>query len=185
MTVPLSELRALGPFSTILADPPWPYGNRSAVIFARGKRNPHPELITAAAHYETMSVEEIAALPVVDLAADNAHLYMWITTPWLAMDPRALAVVSAWGFRAKTIITWAKVKADGVTPSMRMGWYYRSATEHLVFATRGALRTCGPARPTWFPALRLPHSAKPETAYRLVEEQSPPPRLELFARSRM
>jgi N6-adenosine-specific RNA methylase IME4 len=93
----------------------------------------------------------------------------------------AFVVVKSWGFKQKTILTWTKVKKDGA-PSMKMGYYYRGATEHCLFCVRGKQRLIGPAAPTAIFASRLPHSVKPPEFYKLVEEQSPSPVLEMFAR---
>ena len=65
---------------------------------------------------------------------------------------------------------------------MKTGYYFRSATEHLLFAVRGILRLAGPCRPTAYLLPRQPHSVKPDFFYDLIEEQSPGPCLELFAR---
>ena len=134
--------------------------------------------VAAADHYDLMSVNGIKALHVRRFIEDDSHLYLWFTN---AFAVEAHEVARAWGFDPKTIITWVKVKEDD-TPSMKTGYYYRGATEHGLFAVRGSLRLHGPAHPTVFAALRLPHSRKPEYSYRMIEEQSPGPYLELFAR---
>ena len=93
-------------------------------------------------------------------------------------------VARAWGFEPKTIITWVKTHKDNPTKlSMKTGYWYRSATEHILFAVRGSLRLSGPAKPTAVLSPRLPHSVKPPWCYELIERQSPGPYLELFARA--
>lgn len=173
-------------YSTIVADPPWPYEapgkygntlehspNRDKTIAKEGAGS--------RARYGAMSIDDICALPVESVAAENAHLYLWTTNQFLV---EAHSVARAWGFRQSTVITWVKTRhADG-QPSMKMGYYYRSATEHCLFCVRGRLRLRGPARATAFLAPRGPHSKKPEAFFDMVEEQSPGQYLELFARQR-
>ena len=171
-------------FRTILADPPWPYRSSKAIVGNAGRG--HNRLssggnatqVAAMDHYNLLSLEEIKSLPVARFAEDDAHLYLWFTN---AFAVEAHEVARAWGFEPKTIITWVKVKADD-TPSMKTGYYYRGATEHILFSVRGSLRLQGPPYPTIFTARRLRHSQKPEESYLLIEEQSPGPYLELFAR---
>ena len=110
---------------------------------------------------------------------DDAHLYLWTTNAFMV---EAHALAEAWGFVQKTIITWTKIRQADGQPSMKMGYYYRGATEHCLFCVRGKLKLIGPAAPTAILSDRLPHSQKPEKFYRMVEEQSPGPYLELFAR---
>lgn len=127
----------------------------------------------AQAHYASMDLAAICALPVESLAEDDAHLWVWGVNGRL---DSAYEVARAWGFRPVTLLTWCK-KQPGV------GKYLRNNTEHCVFATRGA--AIFPEHvPTasWFVWPRAAHSAKPEAFYDLVEQVSPAPRVELFAR---
>jgi N6-adenosine-specific RNA methylase IME4 len=127
-----------------------------------------------------MTIDELKRLSVP--VADNAHLYLWTTNSFMV---QAHEIAEAWGFKPKTILTWVKVKkADATCASMKTGYYFRSATEHIVFAVRGSLRNTGPCRPTAFMLPREPHSVKPEFFFQLAEEQSPGPYLEMFARRR-
>lgn len=134
---------------------------------------------TAEAHYPTMEVSEIAALPVADLADDNAHLYMWVTNPVLTeqrTDRRPMEVVRAWGFEPKTLLTWVK-------PKWGMGFFYRGRTEHVVFAVRGRCPIAPELREAnVFEAPCGRHSEKPDAFMDMVERVSPGPYLELFAR---
>jgi len=173
-------------YATIVADPPWPYKapakygntlehrpNRDKTIAKEGAGS--------VVRYGAMSIRDICDIPVSELAEGNAHLYLWTTNQFLV---EAHQVAAAWGFRQSTVITWVKVRhADG-QPSMKMGYYYRSATEHCLFCVRGKRRLLGPARATAFMAPREPHSQKPESFFDMVEEQSPERYLELFARRR-
>lgn len=153
------------PYSTIVADPPWRY-ERSGVQGSVDEQ------------YSTLSGPEIAALPVAELAAPDAHLYLWVTVPKLWDSPNPAEICEAWGFTYKTMLTWVKGEKVG------LGWYHRVDTEHCVFATRGSAPIPGPLRQSnvlW--AARARHSAKPKAFGDLVEQVSPGPYVELFARA--
>ena len=172
----------LGTYSTVVADPPWPYeGGGPVGTGGRGagfvRQTPSP---SASASYDLLSIAQLCAMPVKDHVERNAHLYLWFTN---AFAEEAHVIARAWGFAPKTIITWVKTRdADGL-PSMKTGYYFRSATEHALFCVRGSL----PLRvdsgvATAFLHPRLPHSVKPPKFMALVEECSPPAYLEVFAR---
>lgn len=149
-----------GQFATIVADPPWRYGNTST----RG---------AAEDHYPTMSIEELCDLGIAtERAADLAHLYLWTTAGHL---PDAFRVVEAWGFTYKTYLVWVK-------PQMGMGNYFRVSTELVLFGVKGGMRTRDMATLNYFQARRGKHSAKPQKFYDLVAKASPGPYLEMFAR---
>lgn len=168
-------------YQTIVADPPWPYRQ------AGGPRSSTDHRPNAKAHDPSGSVAQYGAMTIPALcalrppAAADAHLYLWTTNAF--MD-EAHDVARAWGFTPKTICTWGKVQADGVTPSYRMGYYFRGATEHWIFAVRGRLRLRRKDLPTLFLWPRASHSVKPEPFYDVVEAASPGPYLEMFARRR-
>lgn len=163
-------------YQTIYADPPWPYEDRKGPTGLRKEPWKH---VGVEANYDTLPIAKIKALPVTNHVADNAHLYLWATNSFLV---EAHEIARAWGFTPKTVLTWAKVKKTDGTPSMKTGYYYRGASEHLLFAVRGRLRLAGPCRPTIYLLPREAHSVKPDRFYDLIEEQSPGPYLELFAR---
>lgn len=136
-------------------------------------------------HYRTMSMEEIAEIPVRSWAAESAHLYLWITNPRLYGNSRdsggrtitPLQIVEAWGFEYVTLLTWVKTGAPG------MGFYFRGATEHVVFAARNKCPIPAAKRESnVFTAPRGRHSEKPDAFYDLVERVSPGPYLEMFSR---
>jgi N6-adenosine-specific RNA methylase IME4 len=164
-------------YRTIVADPPWRYTN------AVGSGVGHGGKRSAEAHYPTMTTEEIAALPVSDLAHDQAHLYLWVTNPLITAQQRSVRgwltgpeIARAWGFEPKSLITWVK---PGVGP----GWYFRGATEHVIFAVRGDLQVPVERRErNVIHAPKRRHSEKPDAFYDLVERVSPGPYAELFAR---
>lgn len=154
-------------FSTIYADPPW--GESGGGRIKRG----------ADRHYPLMKTRDIAALPVSNLAHNDAHLYLWVTNNFL---PDGLRVMEAWGFRYVTAITWLKDGKPG------LGQYFRGLTEHCMFGVRGKVpyrikpnghRAQGV---TGFVAPRQEHSTKPEAMRSMIETVSPGPYLELFAR---
>lgn len=169
-------------YKTIVADPPWPYkspGKIGATLEHRPNRDKTLGAGNAGsrARYGAMKISELCAMPIP--SEDNAHLYLWFTN---AFAVEAHTIARAWGFKPKTILTYVKIKLDG-TPSMKMGYFFRGATEHILFAVRGSLRLqTKQALPTAYLWPRLPHSVKPEEFYALVEKASPPDYLELFAR---
>ncbi len=159
----LSELVRLGHrFSTIYADPPWPYENEAS----RG---------AAVRHYPTMALEAILAEPVAALAKNDAHLHLWTTNSFLA---QALQVMHAWGFTFKSCLIWIK-------PDLGLGNYWRVSHEFLLLGVRGNLRFLDRAQPSWVLAHRSVHSRKPGMVRLLIERVSPGPYLELYGREEL
>jgi N6-adenosine-specific RNA methylase IME4 len=179
LTAPLrSELepaplpRVVGGFSTVLADPPWRFSNRTGKVAPEHRRLDR---------YSTMSLEAIKALPIKDVAARNAHLYLWVPN---ALLPEGLDVMSAWGFRYVSNIIWAKRRKDGGPDGRGVGFYFRNVTEILLFGVKGTMRTLAPGRSqvNMIETRKREHSRKPDEQYDLIERCSPGPYLELFAR---
>ncbi len=185
-------------YQTLLADPPWPmadsggrtHSGRSEDYAAAGsgKRiDPDWWGRTTGARsklpYERMTVEAICALPVRELAAKDAHLYLWTTNRFLLDGYR---VVEAWGFKASTLLTWCKAPMG-----LGFGGAYCPTTEFCIYARRGSLKPLRRMDTTWF-AMKRPylktggpaHSAKPPAFIDVIETVSPGPYLELFARER-
>lgn len=161
-----------GPFSTIYADPPWRFQNRT------GKMAPeHLRLL----RYPTMTLEEILELPVGRLVAATAHLYLWVPN---ALVAEGLSVMKRWGFTYKTNLIWYKVRKDGGPDGRGVGFYFRNVTELLLFGVRGNMRTLEPGRTqvNLLTSRKREHSRKPDEAYEIIEACSPGPYLELFAR---
>jgi len=160
-------------FSTILADPPWQFQNRT------GKMAPEHKRLS---RYGTMNLEEIMALPVEQLADDPAHLYLWVPN---ALLPEGLRVMEAWGFQYKSNIVWHKIRKDGGPDGRGVGFYFRNVTELVLFGIRGKnARTLAPGRRqvNFLATQKREHSRKPDEFYPIVEACSPGPFLELFAR---
>jgi N6-adenosine-specific RNA methylase IME4 len=181
VTVDFSEMSP--PYSTIVADPPWQYAGGGPVGAGGAGVNNGATQVAAGDHYSTMTTDEIMAMPVADLAAANAHLYVWTTNSFMEDGHR---IARAWGFTPKTILTWAKVHQDDPQRvSMKTGYYFRGATEHVIFAVRGSLPLqTSEGLPTAYLWPRIgAHSVKPDAFGDLVEKASPGPYLELFARS--
>jgi N6-adenosine-specific RNA methylase IME4 len=180
-------------YATIYADPPWPeHGG------GKSKRG-------ADRHYPLMSVRKIKALPVGDLAAPDAHLWLWSTGNYLA---DAIDCARAWGFRYVTFRPWVKAdvyqsNSQGVRiltdvevfilegarqvalpQNPGLGQYMRCDAEILLFCVRGMpmMPKRKPRQTIYAPRGR--HSAKPACVRADIERMSPAPRLELFARER-
>lgn len=147
-------------YATILADPPWDVDQRGNY----GAIN----------HYNLMSLERIKAMPVADLAEENAHCWLWVTQGTLR---HGFDVLEAWGFAPKSVYVWAKLR-------LGLGNYLRGCTEYCLLGVRGKLPVKFKAQPNFgiFPI--QDHSHKPEEFTKIVERVSPGPYLELFARRR-
>lgn len=160
-------------YSVIVVDPPWSYGSDT------GRTR------TAEHHYQTLGnagkeinrktgegiKSIIDATPVLDWSAPDAHLYLWTTNPKL---PFAFDLLSAWGYEYKTTLTWLKTRADGGVHGGGMGWFFRGATEHVLFGVRGrkpipsSLR-----RPNVVLASPTEHSEKPVAFYEMLRQLYP------------
>lgn len=174
-------------FQCIVADPPWqvkagPNGGGYASGPVKMKKwNWRSEsLPTRQLAYPSLSVGEIAALPVADVAAPNAHLYLWTINAYVEA---AYQVARAWGFTPSTLLTWSKKPMGG-----GLGGCYGISTEHVLFCRRGTLRAKSRVAGTCFNWKREyvngapAHSRKPSAFLEMVETVSPGPYLELFAR---
>jgi N6-adenosine-specific RNA methylase IME4 len=160
-------------FSTVLADPPWRFINRTGKVAPEHRR---------LSRYDTMTVEDIAALPVAKLLKPTAHLYLWVPN---ALLPDGIKVLAAWGFEYKSNIIWHKLRKDGGSDGRGVGFYFRNVTELLLFGVRGKnARTLTPGRTqvNYIGTRKREHSRKPDEQYKLIEGCSPGPYLEMFAR---
>lgn len=162
-------------FKVILADPPWHYR-----FHVPGHHNRPQDL------YETMTADEIAAIPVAEWAAEGAVLALWTTWPQLV---EAMAVMAGWGFQYVTGLPWVKTTAAGI-PWRGTGVWFQGVTEPLLVGYRGKPGPKGKAmigllsgedRSFW--GLRRGHSKKPPEMHDYLE-QFDGPYLELFAREK-
>lgn len=160
-------------YRVIYADPPWPFENYSA----KGEsRNPNR-------HYDTMSIEQIKALPVGHLASRDAALFMWATDPLL---DKAIEVMAAWGFRYCTVaFTWAKRTRLDTGWHMGTGYYTRANPEICLLGMNGrvGLPKSRGVRQLVIEPVRQ-HSRKPERIAHDIERMFDGSYLELFARQR-
>jgi N6-adenosine-specific RNA methylase IME4 len=169
--IPLPRTR--GGFACIVADPPWSFRDKGSRIA--------PDWSAAKAGYRTMRRADIVALPVREIVAPAAHLYLWVTDAHL-LDGTALEVIDAWGFRGIQFLDWVKTTQDGRRCARGMGHWFRHTSEHLIFAVRGKAPALRKDLGATFFSPRGRHSAKPDRLQELAELMSPGPRLELFAR---
>lgn len=187
MSWPFGDLQQ-GKYGAILADPPWHFdvwslkssGSRKTAV---GGPSRH-----ASKHYNTMDVQQMVRLPVLDLAAKDCVLFCWTTWPHLKA---ALWLISAWGFTYKTCaFDWMKADpyclfADETTPDMGMGYWTRQNTEPCLLATRGKPKRIGADVRQGIIAPRREHSRKPDDIHGRIERLVGGPYVELFARRRV
>jgi N6-adenosine-specific RNA methylase IME4 len=143
-----------GAYSVMMADPPWAFKLRSEVNLEK----------SAQGQYRCMSLDDIKALPVADLAAPDCLLWMWATNPML---PQALETMAAWGFTFKTAGHWAKTTKHG-KQAFGTGYILRCAGEPFLIGTRGKIKTARNVRSVVMGPVRE-HSRKPEEAYHAIE----------------
>lgn len=160
-------------FSTILADPPWQFQNRTGKVAPEHRR---------LSRYRTMTMSELVDLDVASVASERAHLYLWVPNALLL---QGLELMASWGFQYKTNIVWHKIRKDGGPDGRGVGFYFRNTTELCLFGVRGKnARTLAPGRRqvNIIKSIKREHSRKPDEMYEIIEACSPAPFLELFAR---
>ncbi len=160
----------MGKYNIIYADPPWKYDRSKGEGVAEN-------------HYSTMSVPELSSLPVGQLAAKDAVLFMWATFPKL---DEALQVIKAWGFKYKTVaFVWLKQNKSGVGWFYGLGFWTRGNAEICLLATKGhPQRKSNRVHQFIISPLRR-HSQKPDAARdKIVDLLGDLPRIELFAREK-
>lgn len=160
-------------FSTIMADPPWQFINRTGKVAPEHKR---------LSRYGTMALSEIKNLPVEQACKPTAHLYLWVPN---ALLPEGIEVMKAWGFNYKSNIVWHKIRKDGGSDGRGVGFYFRNVTELVLFGVRGKnARTLAPGRSqvNYMSSRKREHSRKPDEQYPIIESCSPGPYLEMFGR---
>ena len=152
-----------GVFEIVYADPPWVY--EFGVTSSR----------TIERHYATMTIEQICALPIPEICAPSAMLFLWATSPSLKV---ALSVMEAWGFSYRSSMVWVK---DGIG----LGYYARINHEFLLIGRKGDYPAPEPSlRPSSvISASKGRHSEKPVAVYEMLERMYPQARkVELFSR---
>lgn len=172
-------------YGVVYADPPWQFHAWSHRGEGKG----------ASQHYDCLTLDQICELPVKDIVADDAALFMWVVQPML---PEALRVIGAWGFEFKTVaFAWVKMKStwsgdklfydpNDVAPRLGLGYHTRSGFEQCWLAVRGkGYKRRAQGVPQVLHAPLREHSRKPdEVAARIEALVGDIPRIELFARSR-
>ena len=154
-------------YRTIVADPPWDHSDGTGTTLVDG------QWIVSRLPYDCMTLDDIAALPVEAMAERHAHLYLWTTNRYLR---DAYRIAEAWGFSPVKPLVWCK------EPMGFFGGAFVSSAEFVLFCRRGSLGHLASAGRQWWVWPRGEHSAKPEAFLDLVEQVSPGPYLELFAR---
>jgi len=185
----LLSLPRAGEYAMIAADPPWHFRARTALQMSNwtSRRD-------VVKHYAVLGVDDIAALPVKDIAAPDAHLLLWITGP-LFVEGKHLPIMKAWGFKPSSVaFTWVKLKRSIDTRQLRLtatmesdlhvglGLTTRKNAEFVVLGRRGnAKRLSKSVREIILSPVRE-HSRKPDEFYRRAMQYAAGPYLELFAR---
>ena len=162
-------------YNIIYADPPWSY---------KDKRDKHPRMCGGAtSHYNTMSLEQIKALPIKDLAADNCMLFLWVTFPNLQ---EGLDVIKAWGFTYKTLgFSWIKTNKNNGKPFFGIGYYTKSNCEVCLIGVKGKPIKVSNSVSSVIISPRQEHSKKPDQIRdKIVELCGDVHRIELFARQK-
>lgn len=166
----LLETPQAGSYGVVLADPPWQFMSRS----------PKGDGRSASQHYAVMKLPEIKALPVADVAARDAVLFLWVTDPMLE---QGLETMRAWGFTFKTVgFYWTKRTKTGL-PFVGQGFWTRANPEQCLLGTRGSPKRADASVRRWIDAPVREHSRKPDLARARIERlMGDVPRLEMFGR---
>jgi len=153
-------------YQIIYIDPPWSY---------RNKKTGGSMKSGSVTKYPTMSIEEIKALPIHNIASKNSALFLWATTPLL---PEAFEVMKHWGYQYKTMLYWRKIMSLG------MGFYFRGQVEQILVGIKGKVKAFRIQKANIIQTKSLRHSQKPEEFRKLIELIDLKPRIELFAREK-
>lgn len=160
-------------YSTIVVDPPWAYGSwgsGSSKAIVQGDANKPAPL-----PYSSMTIEQIKALPLKKMAAENCELYLWTTQKYL---PISFDVINFWGFKYCQTLTWCKAPMG-----TGQGGVYCPTNEFLILARRGKMPKVTRIDSTWWQIKREKrHSKKPDYFQDMIEKVTDSPRLEMFAR---
>lgn len=175
-----------GHYGAILADPPWRYEVWSGETAVK-RRAGSGTNVSNAVHYQTMSMEEVAALPIGEWAAPDCVLFCWVTWPTLL---QALDIIKGWGFAYKTCgFDWMKADVSTVDlfpdpkqADIGMGYWTRANSEPCLLATRGKPKRLDAGVRMGIIAPRRQHSRKPDGVHERIERLVAGPYLELFGR---
>lgn len=162
-----------GGFRTILADPPWRFltWSRRITLPTRAALDPYP----------TMTLEQMKALPIGEVAAKDCALFMWVIDTHV---DQAIALAARWGFKYQTrAFVWIKTSKRTGKPIMGMGHWTRKESEEVLLFTRGSPKRLSRGVRQLIFAPRREHSRKPDEQYALIEQLVGGPRLELFSRT--
>jgi len=162
-------------YGVIYADPPWRYNKRNNPKTKFGKG--------AFGHYDLMTMQDIAKLPVPEIAAENCALFMWVTFPYL---DEQIKLFEKWGFRYTTLgFSWVKTNQKNGQPFFGIGYYAKSNCEICLIGIKGKMKPVSNKVSSCIISPRREHSRKPdEVRERIVELFGDIPRIELFARQR-
>lgn len=159
-----------GKYNIIYVDPPWQY-------YEGGYKN-------QSQYYDTMTIEEICALPISELAADNCILFLWITSPVL---PDAIKVMESWGFKYSTVgFVWIKSLKDGTGFAFGCGNWTRANAEYCLIGLKGNIerKDATISQIIYLPKER--HSKKPDIVRKkILQLVGDLPRIELFGREKI
>jgi len=162
-------------YNIIYADPPWKYNSRTnhKTRFRGG----------AGGHYNLMTMDEIKALPIPDLAADNCALFLWCTFPYL---DEQIKLFKYWGFDYKTIgFNWIKTNSKNNKPFFGVGYYTKSNPEPCLLGIKGKMKPIDNTISNIIISPRQEHSKKPDDVrIKIVQLFGDLPRIELFARQK-
>jgi N6-adenosine-specific RNA methylase IME4 len=162
-------------YRTIVIDPPWPLDLTGKRSFRHTTTDAWRGADTISLPYPSLTLAQIAALPIKELTEQDAHIYLWTINHFIA---ESYAIARAWGLHPVQLLTWCK-KPMG----LGLGGTFVNTTEHILLCKRGHLKSLRRVDTSWWIWKRQHrHSQKPEEFQTLVEQVSPPPYLELFAR---
>ena len=174
-------------YGAILADPPWSFATWSHMGLAGDKDQKNRGQRSRAAPYQTMSHEDIYSMPVAELCAKNAVLFLWVVQTQL---PQALELIDRWGFTFKTVaFNWFKghpgaLFPDEIRVTMGCGYWTRAESEQCWLAPRGKPKRLNADVRQGIIEPRREHSRKPDCVHQRIERLVAGPYLELFARQR-
>jgi N6-adenosine-specific RNA methylase IME4 len=156
-------------YNTIVLDPPWDISLSGKNI--RRKRQ------AIKLDYKTLPLEKIKQIPLNKMANPGSHIYCWTTNKML---PYTFNVLKSWGVNYHLTLVWTK--HNGMTPNFAykfatefclLGFYQKPMQKFLRCGKLNWINTNAPRK----------HSTKPQEFFDLVDEMSPPPKLEMFARA--